>query len=156
MCICPSCKPTLTFPGLTRASDVSLVWVTWQRLQLCATALSFPPPTPTRCLQVCLSNVIYSSGIPLVPAQHLVTVSFILWCHGLTLIHWPSSLMHYRTCNFTFHCALPQWACANLLYSTLITNLAWNALIRFVFHTPNVNLIENFSFSEDLSISRKL
>lgn len=122
-----------------------------------ADSLLFPRLVPTQCLQVCLSNVIYWSGIPSVPCAALGdSIIYTPQCRGLTLIHRPSSLIHSRACNFTFRCALLWCACTDLLHSALITNLGWNVLIRFIFLTPNVNLIENFDFPEDPSISDKL
>lgn len=97
----------------------------------------FPPIIQTQCLQVCLSNVIYWSGIPLIPSAALSdSIIYTLHCHAMTLIHWLSSLIQHRGCNFTFHCALLQTACTNSLHSFLITNLCWNTLIRFIFLTP--------------------
>lgn len=104
-----------------------------------------------------LSNVIYWSGIPLIPCAALGdSIIYTSQCRGLTLIHWPSCLIRSRVSNFTFHGALLGCAWTNLLHSALITNLGWNALIRFLFLTPNVNPIENADFPEDSSISNKL
>lgn len=96
----------------------------------------FPPIIQTQCLQVCLSNVIYWSGIPLIPSAALGdSIIYTLHCHAMTLIHWLSSLIQHRGCNFTFHCALLQTVRTNSLHSSLITNLCWNTLIRFIFLT---------------------
>lgn len=117
----------------------------------------FPPIIQTQCLQVCLSNVIYWSGIPLIPSAALSdSIIYSLGCHATTLIHWLSSLIQCRGCNFTFHCALLQAARTNSPHSLLITNLCWNTLIKFIFLTPKCQSFENSSFPEDSPISSNL
>lgn len=108
---------------------------------LCWQPLFSPPLIQTQCLQVCLSNVIHWSGIPSIPAAVLSdNIIYTLHCHAMTLIHWLSSLIHCRVCSFTFQCALSQHMCTNLLHSSPITELCWNALVAFIFHTPYLRI----------------
>lgn len=118
----------------------------------------FPPIIQTQCLQVCLSNVIYWSGIPLIPSAALSdSIIYTLHCHAVTLIHWLSPLIQCRGCNFTFHCALLQTVCTNSLHSFLITNLCWSTIIRFISFTPKCqSYLKIPIFPWDSSISSNL
>lgn len=100
----------------------------------------FPPIIQTQCLQVCLSNVIYWSGIPLIPSAALSdSIIYSLGCHATTLIHWLSSLIQCRGCNFTFHCALLQAARTNSPHSLLITKLCEILSLNLYFSLQSVS-----------------
>lgn len=117
----------------------------WNNFWFMLTNSFLPSPLiHTQYLQVCLSNVIQWSGIPLIVALLSDNIIYTLHCHAVTLIHWLSSFICWRVCSFTFHCALLQHMCTRLLHSPPITGLCWNAFVPFISHIPNVSLIWEF------------